>query len=368
MQKTVKNKLGVFFIGGVFFLLALANVLSPKAEISISERRKLAGLPKLNLQTLANGSFAGNFESYAMDSFVGREHFRKMQSVLLYYGLGNRDIHGIYLSRGYGAEIISPLKESSVVYGAGKFREIYERDLKDTAGKVYYSVVFDKGYYAGEGLGSPIPDYGRMFDILKENLDFASCLDLSKVLSLECYYRTDPHWRQEKLAGAARFLAGEMGASGNILQEYNSVLAAPLFHGAYEGRMGLPMKGEPLFYVTNEAIENCVVTDAFGERMPGAVDLKKAEGLDPYELFLSGSQPVITMENPLCKNGKRLVLFRDSFGSSLAPLLLEAYERITLVDIRYVKSQLLKEYVDFEGADVLFLYSVLVLNDSFSLN
>ncbi|MBQ7871482.1 MAG: hypothetical protein IJ357_05025, partial [Oscillospiraceae bacterium] len=59
---------------------------------------------------------------------------------------------------------------------------------------------------------------------------------------------------------------------------------------------------------------------------------------------------------------RHLILFRDSFGSSLAPLLLDSYGKITLVDLRYVSSALLDGLVDFTDADVLFLYSTTLLN------
>ena len=62
-----------------------------------------------------------------------------------------------------------------------------------------------------------------------------------------------------------------------------------------------------------------------------------------------------------------MVLFRDSFGSSLAPLLLQGYRKVTLVDIRYMDPKLLGDYVNFQSADVLFLYSTLVLNSSGAL-
>ena len=58
------------------------------------------------------------------------------------------------------------------------------------------------------------------------------------------------------------------------------------------------------------------------------------------------------------------MIFRDSFASSLAPLLAEGYSKITLVDIRYLSPVLLGRFVDFHGQDVLFIYSTLVINNS----
>lgn len=78
-------------------------------------------------------------------------------------------------------------------------------------------------------------------------------------------------------------------------------------------------------------------------------------------MFLSGSLSLITIENPQATRDKKLILFRDSFGSALAPLLISGYREITLVDIRYIHPDHLGQFVDFEGCDVLFLYSTLVL-------
>ena len=62
-------------------------------------------------------------------------------------------------------------------------------------------------------------------------------------------------------------------------------------------------------------------------------------------------------------NGKKeLILFRDSFGSSIAPLLAEGYSKVTLVDIRYIRWERLEQFVDFKDKDVLFLYSTALLN------
>ena len=85
-------------------------------------------------------------------------------------------------------------------------------------------------------------------------------------------------------------------------------------------------------------------------------------GLDPYDVYLSGAEALLTIENPLQSNGRHLILFRDSFGSSITPLLMEYYSRITVVDIRYMASSLLDEYVDFTDADVLFLYCTSMFN------
>ena len=158
--------------------------------------------------------------------------------------------------------------------------------------------------------------------------------------------------------------------------EYTMNTLSEPFYGVYYGQAALPHKPDEMHYLTNETLKNCTVTYFDGKKEPVSADMydiNKAKGKDPYELFLSGTMPLITMDNPSSQSARTLLMFRDSFGSSLAPLLVPYYERIIMIDIRYMKSDVLGNYVPFESlseenTDVLFLYSTYVLNDSMSLS
>ena len=95
--------------------------------------------------------------------------------------------------------------------------------------------------------------------------------------------------------------------------------------------------------------------------------MEKGNGKDPYEIFLGGPLSLVTVENPNAKTDKELIIFRDSFGSSLAPLLIDGYAKITLVDIRYIQSSMIGNFIEFDDQDVLFIYSTLLLNSSLAL-
>ena len=92
--------------------------------------------------------------------------------------------------------------------------------------------------------------------------------------------------------------------------------------------------------------------------------LEKADGSDPYEIFLSGPKSLLRIETPNAQAERKLLVFRDSFAASLLPLLAEGYSEITLADIRYLSPSMLGKFIDFTAQDVLFLYSTSVLNDS----
>ena len=116
----------------------------------------------------------------------------------------------------------------------------------------------------------------------------------------------------------------------------------------------------------NKAIENAVVNDLDKGKI-GGVYWGEGDERDRYTFFLNGSSSLLTIENKLAKTDKELILFRDSFGSALAPWLVEAYSKITVVDIRYIQPDALNKFITFENADVLFLYSCGVVNNSETL-
>lgn len=76
---------------------------------------------------------------------------------------------------------------------------------------------------------------------------------------------------------------------------------------------------------------------------------------------------MLTIENPDYNGTKELIAFRDSYGSSLIPLLVTGYSKITVVDTRYISPKLLNQYIEFKDQDVLFMYSTLIINNSTTL-
>lgn len=192
-------------------------------------------------------------------------------------------------------------------------------------------------------------------------------IDIVPLLEIQDYYRTDTHWRQECIVDVARYLGEKMGVSLSGIYEKQE-LEVP-FYGVYSGQSALPVTPDRLYYLNSEVLNKCKVTsyDTGSPKEAVVYDMKKAGGKDPYEIFLSGANALSVIENPMADEEKELIVFRDSFGSSLVPLLVEGYSRITVVDIRYVNSSMLGQLVDFHGQDTLFLYSTLILNNSLAL-
>lgn len=362
-MKKIRHILCVVIVTLCAAVMTFSAWLSPARDFSDSERRKLAQFPTLSVSTVLDGSFMTNFESYTQDQFPLRDTFRTLKAFTTYYLLGQTDNNDIYLKDGYAAKLEYPLNEDSLSYAADRFRYVYDTYLAGHDMNVYLSVIPDKSYFLSQDSNMLRMDYDALFDFMQKNMEYAEYIDITGTLELSDYYKTDTHWRQEKLTDTAAALAAGMGVtlSGNYTEQ---TLDVP-FYGVYYGQASLPMSPETIVYLQNDLLADCVVTNYENGTTGGIYDWDKANGKDPYEFFLSGSVSLLTIENPHAATDRELIVFRDSFGSSIAPLLAEGYAKITLVDIRYLRSDYLGRFIEFsDNQDVLFLYSTLVLNNS----
>lgn len=341
--------------------------LAKKAEeLSVSERRKLAQLPKLTLEALLDGSFMEDFEEYTLDQFPLRDDIRRVKAMAQFYLFCQKDNNDIYLVDGSAAALAYPLNEKSVQDAAAKFRQLYDTYLVGKDMNIFYAIVPDKNYYMAPANGYPHLDYEKMVELMRECDDFMEYIDLFDCLDSSDYYATDSHWRQECLEPVVDRIAEAMGIS-RYLPDFSDyeVKEQKDFYGVYYGQSALPLPSESIYYLTNSVLEQCVVTNFETGKKGGIYDMERAESDDRYELFLSGAAALLTIENPAATTDRELIVFRDSFGSSLIPLLTSAYAKVTVIDIRYVASNYLGQLVEFnEGQDVLFLYNTLVLNSS----
>ena len=364
MNNKLIRAIGAGVLAGLWLLLTAGAWFGPTKDISESERRPLDQMPEISVETILSGKFMSQFESFTLDQFPLRDTFRQIKSLFHYYVLNQSDNNDIYVADGYAAKLEYPLHQDSVDYALDKFRFVYDKYLKNTNSTVFMTVVPDKGYYLAEENGCLAMDYKAMFEAFDRGMPYATYVDLTDTLTGESYYRTDTHWRQEHLLNAAKKLCDAMGVRPFDSASFTQTALERPFYGVYYGQAALPMEPETLYIMENEILSQCKVYDLETDSYLDVYNMDMLTGKDLYDVFLSGSKSMLTIENPNAGTDRELIIFRDSFGSSIAPLLVRDYARVTLVDIRYLSSQLLDRFMDFHGQDVLFLYSTLVLNNS----
>ena len=355
---------GIMALVLLWVMLAVCLWFGPKSDYTYSERRSLAQMPKFSADSVFDGKFAEDFEKFTLDQFPLRDTFRQVKSLFHYYVLNQSDNNGIYLVGDTVAKLEYPLSETSVKYATGRLQYLYEIYLKETDVKIYSAMIPDKGYYLAEANGYPAMDYDALEDAYVAAMPWSTYVDIKDLLSAQDYYRTDTHWRQERILSVAQKLCEAMGVEAPSESDF-SPMTIENFYGVYFGQVALPMMGEDLIMLDSARLQNCTVTDPITGKTSHIYE--EVTSSDLYDVFLSGAQPLLTIENPTGKADKELVIFRDSYGSSLAPLLLQEYSKVTLVDIRYIHPDQVGDYVTFTNQDVLMLYSTLILNNGRSL-
>lgn len=371
------------FIAFIAFFVTLCTIthFNPKAY-SFVEKRDLAQFPtNITLSALLNNkttvdtatgetvkSPIGQFEDYTVDQFPFREFFRSLKANFAMKVLGMNENNG-YAVKEDSIVVVKPSYTESELKAlsahVGRIQFIYDTFLAGGKGDVYVSIVPDKNYYFGSQYGYPTPDYEALVNEVKGTLDEMEYIDLFGSLELGDYYKTDWHWDQSKLGDVIATLSEAMGFEVSGKYTYNELDG---FKGGYYDQSALYPGLETLTYLTNDVIDSCTVysyvtgeTTGFyyhdifhnTEKYPTKVD---------YDFFMNGRCGVQRIDNPKATNDKTLVVFRDSYGANLLPLMAEGYKTIYSIDMRDTMPLALGGLgIDFENSDVLFIHSTTVL-------
>ena len=356
-----RNIIYVCIVALVFFGITVMAWVKPADSVSATERRQLKQFPDLSMETIFNGKFMEQFEEYTLDQFPMRDTFRSIKAMTHLYVFRQADNNDVYQVDGYVSKLDYPLSQKALEKAVRKYQSIYDTYIAGTDAKVYHSIIPDKNAFLAKENGYPSYNYEEMYDYLVDHLPDMTYIDITGLLDVEDYYYTDTHWKQEKIVDVAQTLGKAMGVT--LQAEYEAMTLDLPFYGVYYGQLALPIAPDQIKYLEHEMFADCTIINHEKNQEMTMYDMDKAMGRDPYEIYLSGSLSVITIENPHATTQKELVIFRDSFGSSLVPLLVEGYAKITVLDARYLNEVMIGNFVTFEDQDVLFIHSTGVLNN-----
>ena len=347
----MKNKIIAIIFICVIFGFSLVSILVKDNRLSSFERRKLAQFPKLNK------NFTKNLDDYLLDQFIFRNQLINLNSYINRKILNKIDNNDVYVIGDNIYDKTYPLNEKQTINFTKKINYIIENYCNDS--NVYYSIIPDKSKFLYHGKYLKV-DYNKLYNIVTNNIK-GNYINITDNLDIEDYYRTDIHWKQENLNDIVKEIVTSTG------KEYKQAYYMPIkyeeFYGASYSKAGTNMDPDTLTYLYNSYMENISVKHLeYGDK--NIYDTEKLKSLDAYDVFLSGASSFVEIENKDVKDDSTLILFRDSFGSSIAPLLTPYYNKIIMVDLRYINLDYLKDTLDFNNSDVLFLYSTLIINES----
>ncbi len=358
----MKDKLITYTFIITISLFFIINLIAKDKDISKEERRHLNKMPEISLNSIYSETFKDKFDSYTMDQFCYREKFKQLKgfSSKIFLMKENNNIlklNNNLFQTDYSTNI------NSLNHLTDLINNINNEYLKNNKNK-YFILIPDKNYYIKDE-SIPRKDYNLINKTLENNLDNnIKFIELSNELNLDSYYKTDIHWKQDKLDNVVNKLSNYLDLKTDLITTTDSYYP---FYGSLFSNTTSNIKGDKIIIKTNEVIENAKVYNYETKKTEKVYEKNNLKNIDSYDIFLGGATPLLEITNTKEKHNKELIVFRDSFASSLTPLLINSYSKITLIDLRYFGSSNLKNININKKADVLFMYSIPIINNSYSL-
>lgn len=363
MNNNKIRTIGAAVLAVIWVVLTVFVWFTPAKKVSESERRPLAQMPEFSLEAFLSDDFQKAFEKFTNEQFPYRDQFRQFKGLVYTFLLNQKtDANGMFYMDGHLSQHNSVYNEAQFNKRMEVLNQVYATFIENKNANVYVSVIPDKNYYLAQNNNFPVLDYDKIFSEVKTQMSWGEYIDMTDTLNLDSFYTTDTHWRQEAIIPVAQLLSQAMGVAGPKAEDFTAEKIDMPFHGVWYGKAALPVAADELYILRSELLDSLTIRVDMMRETP-IYDHSQLESSDPYNIFLSGAKNgYVTIENPNATTDKKLVIFRDSFGSAIAPLFVQDYASVTLVDLR-VMSRMSLRMVDFQDADVLFMLSALVLNN-----
>lgn len=354
--------LGCLFLACILLFLVV-NVFVKDKAVSEEENRSLTQKPKLTAESVLNGSYMKQFESWQSDQFAGRNLWRKMNVSLKQFG-GSRLENGVF----HGKK--GQLMEELVVPDAKLLKENIKAVNEFVKSRSEIRTSFLLVPDASEILQDALPafaekkDQAKMFENVKTQLAeeihwIDGAAPLNKIKDKKIYYQTDHHWTSlgayKTFLAAAETLEIDTKAAGG----YDKYPVTTKFNGVLASTSGFEQKEmeEIEIYIPKENNVDVIVNYVEEQkRRTSLYDSSKLKTKDKYGVFLGGNASLIDIKTTAASD-KTLLLLKDSFANSFVPFLAPYYKEIVMVDPRYYAGTMSEILETYPITDALFLYS-----------
>jgi hypothetical protein len=181
----------------------------------------------------------------------------------------------------------------------------------------------------------------------------------------DIYLKTDHHWSQLGAYYASTAFAEVLGEDVQSIEDYEKKTREGYVGSLYgytndikilESPETFDYYLQPLPYKTEFFKYDTLSSEGFGSLIYEAAAVENS-----YAMFIGADAKhiKITTEN---KNGKKLCVFKESFGNALIPSLVPYFEEIYVIDIRFFGMNAV-DYMKKEGiTDILFVNNIFAAN------
>lgn len=355
---------------GIFLLVVMgffvATIIKPDKSFSDNENRVLAERPEFSLKNLFEGDFTTEYETYITDQFIARDNFIAVK-VTTDRALGRQVVNGVYfapnnhLIEEHKADDVDTKLVQSNIDWVKEFVETNKEQidvklmLVPTISNVYpewlpsYNLEYDQSALIKQAIATVGMDHTiDASDILKQHKDE------------DLYFKTDHHWTSLGAYYGYTAWADKNGLTPHSLNQYDRTVVTKDFWGTTYSKVNIKKEADEieLFSLKNGKALTMSVKQDGSEATDSLYKIEQLKVKDKFTVFLGGNNPYVEI-NTSVKNGKTLLLVKDSYAHNMVPFLTNDYEKIILLDYRYYNNSTKELMQDKQVTDVLLLYNVI---------
>lgn len=362
MPKKWTSYILLFAFAAFIWGYSLFDAVIPAREYSEMENRYLTQMPKFSWRALMANNYTLKIEEFTNDQFLLRDNWITLKS-LCETGLLKIENNGIVYGRDhYLFEKRTSIDEDQLEKNINSllaFSQKFPEENITLALVPTSDAVLTEKYPQGlpniDQLSYIRGIYERAITAGINTCDLASILISNRDEYL--YYRTDHHWTTRGAYLAYSALMEDAGIAAVPFESLSGTVV-PDFFGTFYSKAKLFSAVPDSITWYDIPVKSVTVN---GGEKNGLYDLEMLQKRDKYAMFLHSNNDVTAIQSDCSLNhedGKtsRVLLFKDSFGNSLAPFLCYGFDEVTVVDLRYFNEveQLIREN-DFD--EIIVLYS-----------
>ena len=346
-----KKVLSIGFVV-LLFSLSIINLLKPQRDFSENENRFLQKFPSARADTIFSGKFSSDFADYSSDQFIGRDGWISFKTIAE-LSLLKKDNGRVYFGKnGTLFDATEKIDENRLLENTVIISDYIEALREKLPGLDASVLLIPTASEVNSELlptFAPVPDQQTAIRSVKaviwENAKVCDPTDLLKSSKGNyLYYRTDHHWTTEAAYLVYTKWAQENGLNpvsredldvrqvsgsfyGTLYSKANLFTIKPDSVKAYSFSGAVPVSAA---YGKNKTTDSLYFNEYLSEK-------------DKYSYFLGGNRPLIEI-NTGTKNGKTMMIIQDSYAHCFVPFLTSHYERILVLDPRYLSNIDYQEY------------------------
>lgn len=410
-------KVSVVMFASVLMLFGLISAVDKNKTVSEQENRALAEKPKFTFASLFKGDYTVAFENFYSDNFPARDFFiscnSRISDLFTRFSGENGEVvvatekkDGDFVGEGVdllgekkpegmkeNTAAVTPDSEASIsgsiLITGTRALEIYshsEDNAKNYASiinKTAKSMPEDVKFYSmlcptavefygtakyREGSHSQRDAIKQIYSQLDESIvkiDVYS--NLVDNVGDYIYFRSDHHWTARGAYCGYKAFCDASGNSAPALDSFTTHRLEGFLGSLYKSTYSNVLRDNPDYV---ECFELSV--DAQNMVYPSA-ELNMSEGVSTYVIarivnddnkylaFIAGDQPIEKITTSV-RNGKKILIIKESYGNAFVPFLCNNYEEIYVVDPRWIDMNL-ADFVTANG-----IQEVMAINYMFAIS